>query len=70
MITRAVTCLSYGNALHYGLFMLNWEKMYGNALHCGLSIFAEFEKFPFPSVIPISVRLNMLLHITKLYKHG
>ena len=27
--------LSYGNAFHYGLSMLNWEKMYGNAFGNG-----------------------------------
>ena len=29
---------------------------YGNSLHYGLSMFAEFEKFPYPSVISISDR--------------
>ena len=47
-----VTCWSYGNGLHYGLSMLNWEKTYGsrcgnvcgdalklsNVLHYGLSV--------------------------------
>ena len=46
MVTREVTRWSYGNFLHYGLSMLNWEEMYsnlcGNALNNGLSIFAEF----------------------------
>ena len=61
------------NALHYGLFMLKWEKMYdntcGNALKLwlhvayGLFMFVEFEKFPDPSVIPISVRFHNLSHL-------
>ena len=50
MVTHEVTSLSYGNALGYGLSVLNWGKMYGkacgnaygNALHYGLSIFIEF----------------------------
>ena len=29
-----------------------------------------FEKFPYPLVSVISVILNVLPHITKLYKHG
>ena len=43
---------------------------YGNGLHYGLSMFVEFEKFQYASVIRILVRLNMLPHITKLYKNG
>ena len=39
-------------------------------MHFGLSMFLEFEKFPYPSVISISFILNILPHITKLYKHG
>ena len=31
MVMQVLTRWSYGNALHYGLSMLNWEKMYGNA---------------------------------------
>ena len=31
---------------------------------------AMFEKLPYPSVTSISVILNVLPHITKLYKHG
>ena len=31
MVSRVVKRWSYGNVLHYGLPMLNWEKMYGNA---------------------------------------
>ena len=42
---------------------------YDNALHFGLSMFVEFKKLPYPSVISISVMLNVLPHITKLYKH-
>ena len=73
MLTRELTRRRYGNALHYGLSMLNWEKIYckgcGNALHYGLSMFVEFEKLPGPSVTSISVIFNVLLHITKFYKH-
>ena len=43
------------------------RSSYGKVLHYGMSMFAEFEKLPYPSVIPISVRLNMLPHITKLF---
>ena len=32
------------------------RSSYGNVLHYGLSMFAEFEKLPYPSVISISVR--------------
>ena len=42
---------------------------YGNALHYGLSMFVEIEKLSYPSVILISVKLNVLPHITKLYEH-
>ena len=71
-----------GNALHYGLSMLNLEKVYGNAcgnvcgkifrlcfnaLHYGLSMFIELEKFPYSSLIPISVKWSMLPNITKLF---
>ena len=31
---------------------------------------AMFEKLPYPSVTSLSVILNVLPHITKLYKHG
>ena len=44
-----------------------YDNACGNALYHGLSKFVELEKLPYPSVIPISVRLNMLSHITKLY---
>ena len=40
---------------------------YGDLLHYSLSMFAEFEKLPYPSVISTSVRWNVLPHITK---HG
>ena len=33
MVTHVLRRWSYGNVFHYGLSMLNWEKMYGNA--CG-----------------------------------
>ena len=80
MVTREVTPWSYGNALYYGLSMLNWEKMYSNA--CGNAcddalklatrciMFIEFEKLPYPLVTSISIMLNVLLHITNLYKYG
>ena len=42
------------------------HSSYGNALSYGLSMFVELEKLPYPSVILISVRLNMLPQITKL----
>ena len=32
-------------------------------------MFVEFEKLSYPSVTSISVMLNVLPHITKLYKH-
>ena len=31
---------------------------YGNAFHHGLSMFVEFEKLPYASVIPISARFR------------
>ena len=33
VITRVVTHWSYGNVLHYGLSMLNWDKMHSKM--CG-----------------------------------
>ena len=50
------------------LMVMRWS--YSNVLHYGLSIFVEFEKLPYPSVTLNLVMLNVLLHITKLYKHG
>ena len=44
--------------------------IYDNALNYGLSVFLEFEKLPYPSVISISVILNVLPHTNKLYRHG
>ena len=55
MVTRAVT-------------RVVTHSSYGKALHYGLSMFIEFEKLPYSSVISISVRLNLLPN--KLYKHG
>ena len=46
------------------------HSVYGNALHYGQFIYVEFEKLPHPSVISISVKLNLLPHVTILYKHG
>ena len=43
-----------GNACRYAFVTLSYD----NALHYGLSKFEEFEKFPYPSVIPISVRFQ------------
>ena len=42
---------------------------YGKAFHYGPSMFEEFETFPYTSVISILVILNVLPHLTKLYKH-
>ena len=80
MVTPAKKRWSYGKALHYGLSMLIWEKMYGNAccnaltrllygnvLHYGLSMFVRLKKLPYPSAIPILVRLSMLPDITELF---
>ena len=70
-ITCVVTRWSYDKVLHYGLSILNWEKMctvmrssYGNALCYGLlSMSVECEKLPDPFVIRISVRLSKPFHL-------
>ena len=46
--------------------VMRWS--YGNVLYYDLSVFLEFEKLPYSSVISISAILNMLPHITKHYK--
>ena len=43
---------------------------YGNTFSSGQSMFPEFENLTYPSVISISVRLNVRPHKTKLYIHG
>ena len=40
---------------------------YGNVLHYGLSMFVRFKKLPYPSAIPILIRLSMLPDITELF---
>ena len=46
------------------------HSVYGNALHYVQFMFVGFEKLSHPSVISISVKLNLLPHVTILYKHG
>ena len=45
----------------------------GNTLHYGLSMFGEFEKLPYPSVISIKARFHkpsqlLLWNLLNLYK--
>ena len=40
---------------------------YGNVLHYVLSMFVRFKKLPYPSAIPILIRLSMLPDITELF---
>ena len=39
------------------------RSSYGNALYYDLSMFAEFEKLPYPYVVSISARFHKLSHL-------
>ena len=46
-----------------GLRRVVTPSSYGNALHFGLSMFAEFEKLPYPSATSISARFSKSFHL-------
>ena len=51
--------------------LYNWDYMATfQTLQTWIDHAATFEKFTYPLVTSISVILNVLLHISKLYNHG